>query len=185
LNSIGIERIAQVVSVMRNSSLGNYIVPGLTSHLVGGGDFGKVRLFEASRDTRDVITPHSHRFNFACLVLRGSATNTIYEVATSAGEPWVLSTIDQVCGKDGLLDFVHTRETHVTYFRRVTNTYEPGAVYWMNYDDIHSIVFSANAQVLFFEGPQQVTRSSMIEPWVNGKVVPTFETKDWMFEKLP
>lgn len=178
----GMTEIANQIEPMLNNRLGNYIAPGLTSYLVGGGEYGKVRLFKASRLTRDVITPHSHRFDFTCLVLTGSATNTLY-VPSLDGEEWCLSTIDQVCGPGGLRDYVHAREKESTRLERRTVTYEPGRVYSMTHDEIHSIEFTDGASVVFFEGPQIVTRSSMIEPWVDGKCVPTFETKDWMFDR--
>lgn len=176
----GMAQIARQIEPMLNNRLGNYIAPGLTSYLVGGGEYGKVRLFKASRLTRDVITPHSHRFDFTCLVLAGSATNTLY-VPGIKGDEWCLSTIDQVCGANGLRDYVHTREAAPTRLERRTAVYGPEQIYSMTHDEIHSIEFSADASVIFFEGPQIVMRSSMIEPWVDGKCVPTFETKDWMF----
>lgn len=181
----GMDRIAEAVLTMRHNRLSNYIVPGLTSHLIGGSDpVGRVRLFSADRATRDVITPHSHRFDFTCLVLAGDVRNTIYRQSMSKGnEDWCLSTIDQVCGADGLREFVHKRDDAPTSYWRDIAAYAKGDVYSMTSDEIHSIEFSKGAHVLFFEGPQQRTRSEMIEPWVEGQCVPTFKTEPWMFQR--
>lgn len=182
-------RILEVVEAMKCNGLANYIVAGLSSHMVGDGDLGgKVRLFSADRETRDTITPHSHRFDFACLVLNGYVLNTIYE-PVSAGNAafaseWVFSTIDQVCGVDGIRKYVHERETKPKLLYPVTTRYTQYDSYYMASDQVHSIVFSKGARVLFFEGPAKTTTSRMIEPWVNGRVVPTFKTEDWMFEKI-
>lgn len=178
--------LLKYIEPMLNNRLGNYIVAGLESAMVGdqGDTFGKVRLFDTSqRATRDEITPHSHRFDFVCLVLSGCVKNAIYH-PDEKGEEWCVSRIDQVCGKDGIRNYTHTREVEPTRFRRQDDMYSTGNVYAMNHDQIHSIEFWKGSKVLFFEGPQLTTTSHMIEPWVRGKVVPTFRTEPWMFEKL-
>lgn len=175
--------ILQLLDQMKNSGLGNYIVPGLTSSLVGGEKNGKVRLFEQSRDTREFITPHSHRFDFAAIVLYGSVENTLFRL-DRAGQPWCASAIDQVCGLDGLRKYVHIREEVPTFWIEETIQYAAGSTYKMDSTEIHSIKFSKGAVVLFFEGPQVTPTGRMLEPWVNGKCVPTFKTEPWMFEKL-
>lgn len=175
--------IAAAVEPMRHNRLGNYIVPGLTSYLIGGGEFGKVRLFHAERQTRDVITPHSHRFDFTCLVLSGTVRNTIYRETPAGDELWCMSTIDQVCGANGVREFVHHRMDNAQPFKREVTEYTTGDSYSMTHEEIHSIEFSKDARVLFFEGPEIQSRSVMIEPWVDGKVVPTFRTEEWMFDR--
>lgn len=179
--------ILSAVKSMRNSKLSNYIAPGLTSVIIGGPEHGKVRMFEAERETLEFITPHSHRFNFTAVVLKGQAWNTIFRqlsVAKKAeGDEWCKSSISQVCGLNGLLDFKHTREDQPTHWRPELRVWSEGATYSMQFMEIHSIKFSKGTRVLMFEGPQIVPTSEMLEPWVNGKVVPTFRTEDWMFEK--
>lgn len=178
---------------MMHNKLGNYIVPGLTSVLIGDGDkHGKVRLFMADRETRDTITPHSHRFDFHCVVLRGHVRNALYIQSTEPGdggmlprEQWCLSTIDQVCGVNGIRSYHHTRDNGPLWYAKHERLYSVGQEYGMKHMEIHSITFSKDAMVLFFEGPPLTSVSKMIEPWVNGRVVPTFETKDWMFEAIP
>lgn len=182
--------IIKAVEPMLNNTLKNYIVPGLHSHLVGGVHHGKVRIFQAERTTRDAITPHSHRFDFTCLVLRGTVHNTIYRAAydhmgaKDKAELWCMSTIDQVCGKEGIRTFTHKRDDRPSEWISQTSCFEAGDTYSMAWDEIHSIVFERYALVMFFEGPEKTQRSNMIEPWVDGRVVPTFKTEDWMFEKM-
>lgn len=183
-NEFKFDPILSVLSGMLNNRLDNYIVAGLSSQLVGGGDYGKVRLFHADRDTRDAITPHSHRFDFACLVLRGVSINTLYqETKERCDVPWCKSTVDQVCGLDGLRQYTHTRDNEPTYWRTATTRYVAGDVYYMRSQEIHSIQFARDSAVIFFEGPQVTPTGVMIEPWINGKCVPTFKTEPWMFEK--
>jgi hypothetical protein len=174
--------LSAIVETMLNNRLRNYIVPGLDSSLVGGGEHGKVRMFEASRNTRDSITPHNHRFDFGCIVLAGEVQNTLY-IPDSEGSAWCRSTIDQVCGADGVRDFVHTREDQPRRYSQSCAVYSAGQTYTMGSEEIHSIVFSRGAQVLFLEGPSKTTRSVMIEPWIDGRCIPTFEVKEWMFQQ--
>jgi hypothetical protein len=180
-----LDAILAAIQPMKHNRLGNYIAPGLTSHLVGGGEFGKVRLFSAERTTMEFITPHSHRFDFTCLVLKGQVHNTIFRRGSDFCEPWCISTINQVCGKNGLLDYVHSRDDAPTFWYPTTDNWKAGDTYSMTHEQIHSIKFERGAQVLFFEGPQLQSTSLMLEPWENGKVVPTFRTEPWMFQRSP
>lgn len=168
---------------MRHNRLRNYIAPGLTSYLIGGEKFGKVRLFEAERETLEFITPHSHRFDFTCLVLAGCAHNTLFYRADSGAEEWCHSTINQVCGKDGILKFTHERENHPSYWYHITKSYAQRDTYSMTHNEIHSIKFSRGAKVLFFEGPELQSTSHMLEPWEHGHSIHTFRTEPWMFER--
>lgn len=176
-----IEEILKAIGPMRNARLGNYIAPGLTSVLIGGDNHGKVRLFESSRETLEFITPHSHRFDFTAIVLEGWVVNTLF--LRGGGEDWCRSHITQVCGTGGIMDYEHKRETSPFKWYRAATTYKAGATYSMKHSEIHSIRFSGGAKVLMFEGPQLTTRSVMLEPWVDGRVVPTFRTEGWMFQR--
>ena len=180
---IVLSEIRRALVHMENNELSNYIVPGLTSYLIGGPKHGRVRMFSASRETREFITPHSHRFNFTCLVLSGEVRNTIYRPGITGDEKWCLSTIGQVCGENGVIEYHHIRDKEPTPWIAQTTTYVKGNTYRMKHTELHSIQFSRMAEVLFFEGPQLTETSRMIEPWVNDKVVPTFRTEPWMFER--
>jgi hypothetical protein len=177
-------RLIGELRAMAHNRLDNYIVPGIRSELIGGPGGSKVRMFTATREARDWVTPHSHRFNFTALVLAGVAHNTLFDrTAGGGGDEWCLSSIDQVCGADGLRDYCHTRDTEPTRYMQFTRTYEAGDTYSMTHEEIHSVVFEKGTVVLFFEGPQVTSTSVMLEPWVNGKCLPTFRTEPWMFEK--
>lgn len=184
MNSVmSLNSIRDAIQPMLHSRLQNYIIPGLTSHLVGGGEHGKVRLFQTNRQAHDFVTPHSHRFDFTCLVLSGTVRNTLFLSGGPGTDLWCLSTIGQVCGKDGLLEYVHTREEKPTPWAQETYTYTQGDTYSMKHAEIHSIQFDRGTQVLLFEGPQLMDQSRMLEPWVDGKVIPTFRTESWMFDR--
>jgi hypothetical protein len=184
MNTETLNAIHNAVEKMRHSTLHNYIVPGLTSHLIGGDDkHGRVRLFHAERETREFITPHSHRFDFTCVVLRGFVRNTIFEKGTACDEKYLGSTINQVCGLNGLNEYIHTRDDEPSNWHAIEFEFFAGDTYSMTHDQIHSIKFDRGTRVLFFEGPQLSLTSRMIEPWENGKVIPTFKTEPWMFEK--
>lgn len=185
MKELMLKAIREAVEPMLHSRLQNYIVPGLTSQLVGGSEYGKVRLFQTDRQARDFVTPHSHRFDFTCLVLSGTVRNTLFLGGGPGVDLWCVSTIGQVCGKDGLLEYVHTREAEPTAWAQETYTYAEGDAYSMRHTEIHSIQFDRGTQVLFFEGPQIIDHSRMLEPWVDGKVIPTFKTESWMFERDP
>jgi hypothetical protein len=184
-------KLLDVASTMRNNSLSNYIVPGLVSSLIGDGGtpYGKVRMFHASREATDFITPHSHRFELAILVLTGEVDNTLFHPATYYPEArdddkWMPSTITQVCGADGILEYRHEYPGPAGAYARRSRSYGPGDVIHMKAEDIHSIVYHKGASAILFEGPEQTKTSTMLEPFVNGKLVPTFKTQDWMFEKI-
>lgn len=175
-------KIYDALKPILNNELKNYIIPGLSSFLVGGDSFGKVRLFSASRSAKDFITPHSHRFDFTGFVLKGCVHNTIYERG-EYGDQWCVSSIGQVCGRDGINKYSHVREEEPTSFIHRTEYFSKESVYHMKFNEIHSIVFEKDTVVLVFEGTTVTDVSYMIEPWVDGKVIPTFKTEPWMFEK--
>jgi hypothetical protein len=182
--------LMHVLPSMLHNGLENYIVPGLRSFLVGDGTAakGKVRLFTASREATDFITPHSHRFDLTILVLAGKVENSIYRRARvdqlRESDHWATSTITQVCGTDGLNKYEHTRDIAPERWVKSTRAYGPGETIYMPYDLIHSIVYHRDSSALLFEGPELTKVSTMLEPWVNGKLVPTFKTEGWMFEKI-
>jgi hypothetical protein len=183
MNEKSLENVLVALGPMLNSRLDNYIIPGLSSHLVGGSEYGKVRLFCTDRAATDFVTPHSHRFDFTCLVLRGTVRNTIFHEGSETADLWCASTINQVCGPSGILNYEHVRSDEPSRWAQETATYLAGDTYSMRHDEIHSIQFARGSRVLFFEGPEVTKQSVMIEPWVNGKVVPTFKTEPWMFER--
>lgn len=176
--------LIRTIDKMSHSRIKNYVLPGLTSTLVGGAGRGLVRLLSAERTTREHVTPHSHRFNFTCLVLRGSVTNTTYFLADTAGpsDQYVVSHMRRNSSDMGDYE-IEVGTLPVRMFARSDN-FEVGETYRMSANDIHSIEFTAGTQVLFFEEPEVSNITTFLEPWVDGKRVPTFKVEDWMFEHV-
>ena len=163
-----------LIRSMRRSTLTNYIVPGLTSSLLTDG---VVRLFEASREQHNDIVPHSHRFNFACFVMRGRVINRIWKL-DGKGDTYQSSTLtyNGGPGKYGIA------RGECAGWGHQDSQYNEGQWYTMTADQIHSITFSPDAIVLFFEGPMISAVTTIIEPVVAGERVDTFKVEPWMFK---
>lgn len=172
------EAISTALNDMIHSPVQNYATPGLTSWLVGG-DRGKVRLFKADRATRHWITPHSHRFNFTCLVLQGEVENILFR--QGHGDAYCIGILRPKGG--GLGGYELERSATCTHWQEEVHNYIAGQTYSMRAEEIHSIRFSAGCEVLFLEGPQVLETSKILEPWSNGRIVPTFDIPMWMFER--
>lgn len=166
---------------MSHSTLKNYAIAGLNSSLIGGGEYGaygKVRLFKNERNHMDNITPHSHRFNFYCLVLSGYVTNTIWTECVDGGDEFAITEMTYG-GEFGLLK---RGDRKFALMRSEDFAYKEGDFYGMSAEEIHHIRFSKGASVLFFEGPEKNNTSLIIEPVVNGEIIRTYERKKWMFQ---
>ena len=170
-------RPADVLSQMLNRERPNYISPGLVSHLVGdeGNKFGRVRMFHNTREQEFFITPHTHRFDFTCVVLEGSVINRTYALAPRhVGDRYLRS---YYFVKDGTTSGCELENYIMTDIH-----YPQGSWYTMEYKEFHSIQFSKNAKVIFFEGKPRSDTSFILQPWVNGKVIPTFSVEEWMYK---
>lgn len=168
-----------VLLEMAHSPVRNYVVPGLTSWLIGKPcEHGTVRLFVSERDQQDGITPHSHRFNLECLVLAGSVRNRIWE-PSEAGDLFFLSLQEK--GRMGGYE-LQPGSSPVRYGYR-DEVHTAGAWYGMRHDEIHSIFFSRGARVLFFEGPDVTETTRILEPAVDGCRIETMRVEPWMFRR--
>jgi hypothetical protein len=168
---------------MAHSPVKNYIIPGLTSSLIGGqpGIDGCVRLFQCERDHQENITPHSHRFSFQCWVIEGTVTNRIWQPASAHA-----MEVDQYAMTTLKFDGMGNYERDITTrhrFHYQDYEYVSGECYSMTATQIHSIRFSRGAVVLFFEGPQERENSVILEPIVDNEVIPTFKVEPWMFKR--
>jgi len=179
------EAILKAVIGMKHSRLRNYIAPGVTSWLIGGEGHGKVRLFTTDRDTREWITPHSHRFDFTCLVLCGSATNIVFgrTFRNDQGDAYAVGKLTAPSGGLGTYGFEPGEKAE--YFSESRRTYVEGDTYAMRRHEIHSIQFQKGSAILFFEGPELSQTTEVLEPWSDGRRVPTFVTQPWMFDRMP
>jgi hypothetical protein len=165
------EDITKAVWAMAHSTLRNYIAPGLTSYLIGGEGHGKVRLFHSDRD----------RFDFTCLVLKGSATNILFQRQWgNDGDLYAPGTLKR---RAEFGDYEYVPGEKAETFIEKAYTYGVGETYSMKANQIHSIRFARGSEVLFFEGPEVADSSIVLEPWSNGKRIPTFVTQPWMFER--
>lgn len=169
---------------MTYSKVQNYVIPGLSSALIAQKEEegGCVRLFECSREHQENITPHSHRFDLLCQVLRGTVRNILWCKATEdhpTADTFVTSKLHYGGGMGKYS--VHTIGPG-RYVQSSACTYEAGEWYAMDAEDIHSIEFSKDAVVLFFEGPQVVDSTYILEPFVDGERIPTFKVEPWMFK---
>ena len=170
MNNLDLEALRE----LSHSTLHNYILSGLDSHLLGA----TTRVFVNTRESTGVITPHSHRFDFQCLVLRGEVVNTIFE-GGGAGDEYQLTETEYL-GEPGKYSTLKTERA--TYLPKAT-AYQTGDWYGMTSEEIHSIRFSRDAVVLFIEGAQVTNKSAYIEPYVRGETIPTMKTEPWMFAK--
>lgn len=169
--------IIKILSDIKSDTVNNYVIAGLNSSLLNNGE---IRYFENSRNHQDSITPHSHRFDFVCLVLCGGVTNHIWnDCLENEGDFFEESNLFY---NGSIGDHKKTR-TGRDFYRKISTEYRPGETYSMTHDEIHSINFSRGAKVLFFEGPEKVNVSRIIEPVVNGIVIPTYQKLDYMFLK--
>jgi hypothetical protein len=166
-------KLLKQIEKMKADKLENYVLPGLSSHLVSQG---KIRLFEMSRNQQNEVTPHSHRFDFACLVMEGYVLNKLWEI-NPAGDEYEVSQLSY----SGQIGRYSLSKIERQFFHYKEERFNAGEVYAMYANEIHSIYFSRGAKVLFFEGPAISKTSLIIEPVVNGLRVPTFKTEPWMF----
>ncbi len=168
-----------MLKTMRRSRVHDYVIPGLTSSLIGGEGCGMVRMFSQEREHEEPITPHSHRFDFQCLVLAGIVHNRIWYQG-QYGDEYQATELEHH-GMFGDQTRELTKEISKWSFKQ--SIYKKGDVYSMKAEDIHSIYFSKGAEVLFFEGPSKQSVSTILEPVSGGRVIPTFKVEKWMFRK--
>jgi len=175
---LGLDAVESHLRFEDSSVLDNYIVPGLTSHLYAGY---KVRAFKSDRLVQlGDIAPHSHRYDFMCCVLAGRVTNTIWlPTETTNGDIFTVTHLTYA-GSPG--QYTKQQAGTYRYAPRIT-TYLPGQWYGMDAYEIHSIRFEGRAHVLFLEGPTQLDKTVMLEPFEADMTVPIGETQSWMFKE--
>lgn len=168
---------------MAHSPVRNYAIPGLTSSLIGlPSPSGTMRLFQCEREHQEPITPHSHRFDFQCWVLRGSVRNRIWSKTYESNPKGDLFQKTRLI-YGGEIGIYSTEPQDVGTWVYDDAEFVAGQCYSMRAHEVHSIFFSRGALVLFFEGATKVDSSVILEPYVDGEVVPTFKVEPWMFKK--
>lgn len=170
-----------IVMKMAHSPVKNYAIPGLTSWLISETDSGTIRMFHMERDHIECIVPHSHRFDFHCIVLEGEVENIIYNrcAEDEIGDEYsrLKSTY---LGEFG--QYENTRRSNRMY-SMVRTIYRTGDQYSMFHYEVHSIRFKKGTKVLFFEGPMKTNSSIVLEPIVDGEIIHNFKVEPWMFKK--
>lgn len=175
-----------VIKSMQTSRVRDYIIPGLNSYML---EDGKVRMFESTRDFSGTVTPHTHRFDFTCLVLQGIVRNRVYEevsplIIEEERPPHDLFTVRTI-GLDvneAFGDYERiTQDYQGARFTSETTEYLTGDWYSMGCDEYHSIEFGRDTKVLFFEGPQRAATSKVLLPFMHNETIETMKTEDWMF----
>lgn len=168
------------LDALSHSRISNYILPGLDSLLVGAS----TRIFRNTRRSSGFITPHSHRFDFQCLVLRGAVLNTLYEAQGpgTKGDMYERAEI-RYAGSPGEYDRVDPGDRVYERYIGTDKSYEAGDWYGMRAEQIHSIRFSSDAVVLLIEGASTQETSFYLEPVVNGQTINTARVEPWMFVK--
>lgn len=168
---------------MMHSPVRNYALPGLTSWLIGQpGPAGTMRVFTADREHQECITPHSHRFDFQCWVLKGSVRNRIWRKTYDYDKDGDDFQVTKLVYRGDFGAF-EKHEGSVHRWLYTDYTHEAGQCYRMKAAEVHSIYFSRGAMVMFFEGPTVSDSSVIIEPYTNHKAIPTFKVEPWMFER--
>lgn len=169
-----------VLESMKHGSLLNYIAPGLNSSLLGGTqETGKVRVFDSVIEQQQPIAPHSHRYDFACLVLRGNVKNLLW---TRTKNPTAcLYQCSQLKSNTRLAGCELESSKDIDTWAPQEIVYQESEWYSMKAEEFHSIYFSKDAMVLFFEGPERLESSYVLQPFVNNQVIPTFKIEPWMF----
>jgi len=177
MNKFQCDKISDFLEQMKGQSIDNYIVAGLNSSMI---DNGKVRLFSASRNQRQEITPHSHTYDLLSIVLRGKVENFMWIEADddTSGESFLLSEIVKT-KEFGEYD---KKEVDVSNYYSLKSSYIAGDIYHINEGEIHSIKFSKDAIVLLFESEEKLNCSEVLEPFVDGELIPTLIKEDWMFK---
>ena len=164
---------------LKHAPIYNYVLPGMTSYLIADPtDQGCIRMFANSMTQYMHVTPHSHRFNFKSCVLHGSVINQMWE-SDYNGDQYVVANL-LYNGKPGEYSLVPEAESRS--YRVTSTTYNVGDWYEMEFNQVHSIIFSKDARVAIFEGPQQTNETKILLPYVNGEVINTFKVQDWMFK---
>lgn len=171
------------ITTLMHSPVENYIVPGLTSWLISGEADGRgcVRMFQSDRHFFGEITPHSHRYDFSCLVVGGLVRNRVWSEDDDGDLMTVTQMQYQGIGKYG------SREIEKRRYAWVETEYSTGQWYSLRSEQIHSIYFGRGAQVLFFEGPSITPHSVYLEPFdvTSGETIRTMTVAPWMFRRQP
>lgn len=184
-------QINKALDAMKHSEVRNYVLPGVSSFLIGGDSTsnprnGLVRMFVSERETEEHVVPHSHRFNFTAIVTKGWVENIIYTPDSSGAYEYVVGHQARESKTFGdykiWWDTLPLKYTKTCTRYGVVNGY--GQDYRMEAEQIHTIRFGAGAKLLVLEEPTRLSVTKILAPWAYGRRVPTMQVPDWMFEHV-
>lgn len=167
---MNLENLRNLILSMADEStrIVNHVEHGLDSTLLSEGMF---RVFTANYETQ-VRLPHSHKYDFACLVLKGSVLNRTYTPIENSKykENNELHAEYCVTIQTGQLgDYKFNRQQRQA-FQISEKLHSEGEWYQMTSEDIHTIRFSKGAVVLFIEGPAKTDQVEVLFPYAsNGR----------------
>ena len=168
-----------ILKEMRHSPIRNYVVPGVTSWLIGHPHKnGCTRMFTCDRDHFEPVIPHSHRFNMLSVVLKGEVMNLTWNIESS--EDLYAKVTQKYWGNPGEYSF---EGSDTNRWVPKSAHYAAWESYYIPHKQIHSIFFSKNSEVLVFEDPELSETSSILLPVVDDEIVNTFKIESWMFKK--
>ena len=167
---------------MAHSPIYNYAVAGITSSIIGmPSENGVVRLLHSEREHQESVTPHSHRFDFHCIVLRGNVKNRIWSKSYGSMQSDLYTETQLIyAGSAGKYDKGESNNSRWNY---CDYDYSAGQSYSMKANEVHSIFFYRGALVLIFEGKTVSDKSVILEPISQGRTIPILEVKPWMFQR--
>lgn len=167
---MNLENLRNLILSMSDKStrIVNHAEHGLDSTLLSQGLF---RVFTANYETQ-VRLPHSHKYDFACLVLKGSVLNRVYKPIENNKfkENNELHAEYCVAIQTGALGDYKFDKQYRQAFEIAEKLHGEGDWYQMTHEDIHAIRFSKGAVVLFIEGPAVTDQVEVLFPYAsNGR----------------
>jgi hypothetical protein len=175
------EAVLKALIEKKNKPIYNYIIPGLTSWNIAEGPNQTIRLYEASRDQYQTITPHSHRSKLECFVLEGFVENFIWTPSTDIKDDFWFKNELFYNGDPG--NYTKIQASISERWKRSKRIYGVGESYVMEHDVIHSILFYKGAKLLLIKGPEVTEKTIILEQEAYGKCIPTLNVEPWMYKK--
>ena len=163
-----------------HSVIHNYGIAGMDSYLLGAAE-DRQRLLHMTRNQVDFVTPHSHKSDLTCEVLRGSVKNILFNQAdefSNKSDMFAVANLmyNGVVGQYDKINFYIAAP-----YEMKAELYTEGDTYFMSYDQIHSIFFTKNAIVRITEGPTVTTASQILQPVSDGTIVKNFHVHEGLF----
>lgn len=171
---------SEILDSLKHSKITNYVIPGLESYIISNDKENgtMVRMFEMTREQSAMCVPHTHRYNFYCVVLEGRVYNTVWCDHDTEGDLFEIVKLRR--GKAFGEYKIDDRPREGRFVPRECR-YLKGESYSMDAHQVHSIRFDKGTKVLFMESKDVLDYSYALLPIVDGEVVDNLSTQPWMF----